>query len=77
MIPTMNYSGFEDRYKFIFRNNPELRYGQSIMTGLATAWPSKYTEITGTDLDCYYDDDKAKILLNYLENNWTQNETNR
>jgi hypothetical protein len=77
MIPTMNYSNFEDRYKFIFRNNPELRYGQSIMTALATAWPSKYKEITGTDLDCYYKDDKAMSLLSYLENNWSQNETGR
>jgi hypothetical protein len=77
MIPTMNYSGFEDRYKFIFRNNPELRYGQSIMNCLSIVWPLKYETISGTDLDCYYDDDKAKILLNYLENNWTQNETNR
>ena len=77
MTPKMSYFVFEDRYKFIFRNNPELRYGQSIMTGLATAWPSKYIEITGTDLDCYYEDDKAKTLLSYLENNWNQNETDR
>jgi hypothetical protein len=47
------------------------------MTALATAWPSKYKEITGTDLDCYYKDDKAMSLLSYLENNWSQNETGR
>ena len=77
MTSAMSYFVFEDRYKFIFRNNPELRYGQSIMTALATSWPLKYKEITGTDLDCYYEDDKAKTLLGYLENNWNQNETDR
>ena len=77
MIPTMNYSGFEDRYKSIFRNNPELRYGQSIMNCLSTAWPSKYETISGTNLDCFYDDSKSFALLAYLENNWISNEPKR
>jgi len=44
-----------------------LRYGQAIMNLLFSRHPEIYQEITGTELDCFYDDEKVENLLEYLE----------
>jgi hypothetical protein len=44
-----------------------LRQGQTIMNVLGDTYPEIYRNITGTELDCFYDDEKANKLLNYLE----------
>lgn len=47
-----------------------LRYGQAIMNRLHEIWPEKYNEVTGTELDCFYDDKKAADLLDHLAEVW-------
>ena len=47
-----------------------LRYGQTVMNTLAEVWPNKHRELTSTDLDCFYDDNKTERLLNHLEKIW-------
>jgi len=44
-----------------------LRQGQTIMNVLGDTYPEIYREITGTDLDCFYNDEKSNKLLEYLE----------
>lgn len=53
-----------------WNHKPILRYGQVIMNTLNNYWPEKYTEITGSEYDCFYDDTKIDTLLGYLQTNW-------
>jgi hypothetical protein len=55
---------------FYHVNQPDLRYGQSIMNTLYNVWSDKYNEITNTDFDCFYDDRTAKFTLEKLEKEW-------
>lgn len=48
----------------------QLRYGQIIMNELYDIWPDKYTEITNTEYDCFYDNSKVKLALSKLEQEW-------
>jgi hypothetical protein len=56
--------------KVYYENEFELRYGQTIMNVLYQIWPDQYKKITGTDLDCFYDDGTAQSTLEYLEKVW-------
>lgn len=38
------------------RESPDLRYGQALMNALATLDPALHSEISGSDLDPFYDD---------------------
>lgn len=49
------------------------RYGQTVMNVLHGVWPQKYNDTVNTEYDCYYDDSKAKIILNKLEQEWMKN----
>jgi uncharacterized protein YbdZ (MbtH family) len=40
------------------------------MNVLYQIWPDQYKKITGTDLDCFYDDGTAQSTLEYLEKEW-------
>lgn len=51
-------------------NKSEMRYGQSIMNMLHQIWPDWYNRVTGTDLDCFYDDGIVRFTLEYLEKEW-------
>lgn len=55
---------------FYNENEFEIRYGQTIMNVLYKVWPEKYKEISGGDLDCFYDDGTVKFTLEYLEKTW-------
>jgi hypothetical protein len=46
--------------------NQHLRWGQSIMIVLLKTYPSIYDAVNLTELDCFYDDDKAEPLLLHL-----------
>jgi len=46
--------------------NQHLRWGQSIMIVLHRAYPSIYEVVNLTELDCFYDDDKAEALFLHL-----------
>jgi hypothetical protein len=45
------------------------------MNSLSEVWPQKSTELTASDWDCFYNDNKADILLNYLEKIWNYETT--
>ena len=47
-----------------------LRYGQILMNVLYDTWPSKYKEITNTNLDCFYDDSRVDAVLDKLSKEW-------
>lgn len=47
-----------------------LRYGQTIMNVLYEVWPTKYSEITSTENDCFYNDGMVKTTLEKLEKEW-------
>jgi hypothetical protein len=46
--------------------NHHLRWGQSIMIVLHKTYPSIYEVVNLTELDCFYDDDKAEALFLHL-----------
>lgn len=48
----------------------QLRYGQSVMNVLYNVWPEKYAQITGSDIDCFYDNGIIKLTLDALEKDW-------
>jgi hypothetical protein len=52
------------------KNHPELRHGQTVMNLLYEFWPEKYTDVKGTDLDCFYDESKTEPLLESLKKEW-------
>jgi hypothetical protein len=47
-----------------------LRNGQTLMNCLSTKRPDKYHEVIGSHVDCFYDDNKIKDTINYLERHW-------
>lgn len=51
----------------------ELRHGQVLMNILYKIWPEKYNEITGSDIDCFYDDGKVSKVLEKLQKDWNHN----
>jgi hypothetical protein len=62
---------------FEFRNKVDhhlkqygLRYGQTVMNTLSEVWPDKHRELTATDLDCFYNDQRVETTLSYLEKAW-------
>lgn len=56
--------------RFYNENEFEMRYGQTIMNVLYKVWPDKYKELTGGDLDCFYDDGTVRLTLEHLEKTW-------
>lgn len=46
--------------------NQHLRWGQSIMIVLHKTYPSIYSDVVTTELDCFYDDRRAEALLSNL-----------
>lgn len=55
---------------FYYEHAFEMRYGQSIMNVLNKTYPDWYKRITGTDLDCFYNDGTTQFTLEYLEKEW-------
>jgi len=47
-----------------------IRQGQNVMNCLRKAWPDKYRELTGSHLDCFYNDRKIPDTMNHLEKHW-------
>lgn len=67
----MTFEEFLDKAdKFYYENEFELRHGQSIMNVLYLVRPDLYKKITGTDLDCFYDDATVRFTLDHLEKIW-------
>ena len=71
----LTYSDFRNK---IDHNHKKygLRYGQTVMNTLSEVWYEKHRELISTDLDCFYNDNKADTTLRYLEKAWN-NEANR
>jgi hypothetical protein len=65
----MSYSEFKNKVDHNLKKY-SLRYGQTVMNTLSEVWPDKHKELTSTDLDCFYNDNKADITLGYLEKVW-------
>lgn len=66
----ITFQQFKAEFENFHAQNKELRYGQSLMNKLFEIRPEKHTEIKGTELDCFYLDEKSELTLHYLENNW-------
>ena len=60
--------------KNYYENEFEIRYGQAIMNVLHRTRPDKYREISQTDYDCFYDDGTARLTLEYLKREWSNEE---
>lgn len=52
----------------------KLRYGQILMNELYNVWPDKYHEITGSEYDCFYNDDNISLILGNLRKFWNNRE---
>ena len=65
----MNYSEFKNKVDHDLKKY-SLRYGQTVMNSLSEVWPDKHRELISTDLDCFYNDNKADTTLSYLEKAW-------
>ena len=64
---TKPFQEFKSKVEKMYCNHTDLRYGQAIMNVLWQTHPKIYQEITGTELDSFYIDEKSKSLLKYLE----------
>lgn len=51
-------------------SHEQLRYGQSLMIALKNVDAELYVKVTGTEYDCFYDDDRVETFLNYLDKQW-------
>lgn len=45
-----------------------IRYGQAIFNVTYKMYPNAVNKLRGTDLDCFYQDEKVDKFLNALEN---------
>lgn len=45
-----------------------IRYGQAIFNVAYKMYPNAVNKLRGTDLDCFYQDEKVDKFLNTLEN---------
>lgn len=48
----------------------QLRYGQYVMNELYNIWPEKYSQIVGSDYDCFYDNTLVQATLFKLKKEW-------
>lgn len=65
----MSYSEFRSKIDHDLKQYG-LRYGQTVMNTLSEVWPDKHRELTATDLDCFYNDQRVETTLSYLEKAW-------
>ena len=70
----MTYSDFRNKIDRDLKKYG-LRYGQTVMNTLSEVWPEKSRQLTSTDWDCFYNDNKTDTLLNYLEKIWNHETT--
>jgi hypothetical protein len=49
---------------------PDWRYGQALMNCLWDYNPFMYADITGTDRDCFYLNDRVPAALEYICTYW-------
>jgi hypothetical protein len=55
-----------------------IRRGQVVMNALAEVWPAKYKEVSGSVLDCFYNDSAIGNLLEHLSNqDWDEKQIER
>lgn len=50
---------------------PHVRPGQRLMNKLAKEKPVLYRIVTGTDVDCFYIDDRMWMTISWLYENWS------
>ena len=50
----------------ITEHAPHYRTGQALMNRLHEVSPELYTEVTHTEADCFYQDEKIPALLDYI-----------
>ena len=64
----------EDFIIDVLRPEPHVRAGQRLMTRLAKIKPHLYNAIDGTNIDCFYDDNRMWTTLEWLYENWSVEE---
>lgn len=58
--------------------NATMRRGQVVMNTLAKVWPEKYKEVSGSVLDCFYNDSAVENLMIHLSNqDWDEKKIHR
>ena len=65
----MNHQAARSEGKISAAN--QWRYGQTIMNVLHNVWPEKYSELKGSDYDCFYDNRTINLTLEKLEKDWS------
>lgn len=55
--------------KFL-KENISYRKGQAIMNHLTMVRPDLTSKIVGTQLDCFYTDDRIQNCINFIYQNW-------
>ena len=68
----MFYEDFLDLVDKTFHQNPELRYGQTVMNVLYSVWPSKHSELVANHVDCFYDNSNVDFVLTHLKTTWNE-----
>lgn len=58
------------KYQASKSSGSQWRYGQTVMNVLYDVWPEKYSEITGSDIDCFYSNSTVQYTLDKLEKEW-------
>lgn len=75
----MTFEQFLQKIDYKFNNasyKEQLRYGQYVMNELYNSWPEKYSQIVGSEYDCFYDNRTVELTLNTLEKEWNNKEVN-
>lgn len=49
------------------KKNTEIREGQAVFNAASEMFPLAVKSITGTEYDCYYEDDRIPIFLEKLQ----------
>jgi hypothetical protein len=75
------YQDFEDQIDVRWvnlKNEDLMRKGQVVMNALAEVWPEKYKEVSGSVLDCFYNDSAVGSLKIHLSNqDWDEKKIHR
>lgn len=66
----MNIKEYTSSLNHFIKESMSLRKGQAIMNHLTMVRPDLASRIVGTQLDCFYTDDRIQNCINFIYQNW-------
>jgi hypothetical protein len=69
-MDNMNIKQYTVSLNSYINQQVSFRKGQAIMNHLAMVRPDLANKIVGTQMDCFYTDDRIQNCLNFIYQNW-------